>query len=155
MPYLLLIIGLLVAAFACFRFLQDARPAQIVSFSQSIFFILLLVCCALLAMTGRVGPAIAIMGALVPLALHFFYKKRKSGQAAKGNSSKDADINSEVEALEILEIEAGASVDDIKAAYKALMLKYHPDQGGNEYFARKLTAARDFLLEKYKENSPE
>lgn len=146
MPYLLLVIGLIVAAFALFRFFQDARPDQVITLSQTLFFVLLLLCCVLLAMTGRVGPAIAIMGALVPLSLHYFFKKRRMKGANPAKQNEIADINSEREALDILELEKGASADEIKSAYKALMKKYHPDQGGSEYFSRKLTAARDYLL---------
>lgn len=50
------------------------------------------------------------------------------------------------EAAMILGLEANASSDEVKTAYKELMLKLHPDQGGNDYLAGKLNAAKETLL---------
>ncbi|MDG1287467.1 MAG: DnaJ domain-containing protein [Rickettsiales bacterium] len=50
------------------------------------------------------------------------------------------------EAALILGVEAGASEAQVKAAYKKLMKKLHPDQGGNDYLASKLNAAKDTLM---------
>ena len=50
------------------------------------------------------------------------------------------------EAARILGIEESASEIEIQKAYKQLMLKLHPDAGGNSYLAGKLNEARDCLL---------
>ncbi len=50
------------------------------------------------------------------------------------------------QALEILELKAGASAADIRAAYNRLMQKVHPDTGGSTFFAKQLNLARDTLL---------
>ena len=50
------------------------------------------------------------------------------------------------EALQILGLKEGATEDDIKAAYRRLMSRLHPDMGGTDYLAAKVNAAKDMLL---------
>lgn len=50
------------------------------------------------------------------------------------------------EALEILELEAGANHEQIKAAHKRLMKKFHPDHDGSAYMAAKINQAKDILI---------
>lgn len=52
------------------------------------------------------------------------------------------------EARAILGVGEGARPEEIDAAYRRLMLKVHPDQGGSDYFAAKVNAARDLLAPK-------
>lgn len=148
MPYLILIIGALIGIYALMKFFQSATPDQVVSLMQAIFAILLLGGCLFLALTGRIGPAVAIAGALIPMFAHFAFKKRKKNENLSGAYAQKqfSGISSRKEALEILGLEEDASDEDVQSAYKALMKKVHPDQGGSDYLAQKLTAARDFLL---------
>ncbi|MBM4364256.1 MAG: J domain-containing protein [Deltaproteobacteria bacterium] len=46
----------------------------------------------------------------------------------------------------MLGLERGASRDEVVAAYRRLVKKVHPDQGGSAYLTRRLTEARDVLL---------
>jgi hypothetical protein len=53
---------------------------------------------------------------------------------------------SDAEARSILGVSADATAQDITAAWRRLMARAHPDQGGTEGLAAKLNAAKDRLL---------
>ena len=53
---------------------------------------------------------------------------------------------SEAEARSLLGVGPAATREDIEAAYRRLMLRAHPDQGGSVGLAAQLNAARDRLL---------
>lgn len=55
---------------------------------------------------------------------------------------------SEGEARSILGVSAQASEADIQAAWRRLMARVHPDQGGAEGLAARLNEARDRLLKR-------
>jgi curved DNA-binding protein CbpA len=50
-------------------------------------------------------------------------------------------------ALDILGLRAGASVQEIRAAYKRIIRAVHPDAGGSNYLPMSVNAARDTLLD--------
>lgn len=50
------------------------------------------------------------------------------------------------EAYAILGLPIGANQDEIQAAYRRLIQRLHPDQGGSAYLAACLNRARDVLL---------
>lgn len=50
------------------------------------------------------------------------------------------------EAYEILGLSVGASPEDIQTAYRRLIQRLHPDQGGSAYLAACLNQAREILL---------
>jgi nucleotide-binding universal stress UspA family protein len=52
------------------------------------------------------------------------------------------------QALEILGLNAGATDQEVRAAYIRLMQRVHPDKGGTDFFAKQLIDARDVLLGK-------
>ncbi len=52
------------------------------------------------------------------------------------------------EALDVLGLEANATKDEINAAYRKLMAQCHPDKGGSDWMASKLSDARKTLLDK-------
>lgn len=56
------------------------------------------------------------------------------------------DTLGQTEARAILGVSVGATPDEINAAWRRLMARNHPDQGGTEGLAARLNAARDRLL---------
>jgi hypothetical protein len=81
-------------------------------------------------------------------ALLTAYVARRFAGGGGRNAPARRDVMSEEEALAILGLARGATPDEVQAAYKRLMVKVHPDQGGSSWLAAKLNAARERLLEK-------
>lgn len=65
-------------------------------------------------------------------------RRRETSLATRGMSV--------AQALEILELTAGATEQEIRTAYNRLIQRVHPDAGGSTFFAKQLNAARDVLL---------
>jgi hypothetical protein len=79
---------------------------------------------------------------LVGAALWLVVASRMRTAAVKREAIGDA------EARSILGVPLGAEPEVINAAWRRLMGRAHPDQGGTEGLAAKLNAARDRLLKK-------
>ncbi|HTU09468.1 MAG TPA: J domain-containing protein [Allosphingosinicella sp.] len=57
------------------------------------------------------------------------------------------------EARELLNLEVGATADDIRAAHRRMIARVHPDAGGSDGLATRVNAARDTLLAELKRRS--
>lgn len=145
MPYLLLVIGLLVGLYALYRFFMKANVEQIKSFLFAAITLVLCLALFILAITGRLPAAIAIVVAMWPIALGWWKMKSRQKQEQVGDTGGPMTAE---EALEILGLKDDATEEDIKAAYKKLIAKVHPDHEGSEWMAAKLNAAKDLLLKK-------
>lgn len=73
------------------------------------------------------------------------------GAGARSNNRSSARQGASTMTLEeayaYLGLKAGAKRDEIQAAHRNLMKKFHPDQGGTDYMAAKLNEAKDILLQ--------
>ena len=100
-------------------------------------------------LSGRFGFA-APLGALALWVMRAYLLARQikaTGAGNEGPQTASKGPMSRAEALDILGLEEGAGSDDIEEAYKALIMKNHPDQGGTDWLAARLNEARDTLLD--------
>jgi len=107
---------------------------------------------AVLLYSGRIGFAVLVGSYLVWLwrvGRAGAAQGPATGRGETGDASRGAGMDV-AQALEILGLQAGASRSEIDAAYKALMVKNHPDQGGTDWLAARLNEARDTLLNQTK-----
>lgn len=96
---------------------------------------------------GAIWPATALgaLAALTWILWPGFNKRLQSyDRAAKASAEDPADA----QARAILGLGPNPSAADVRQAYRAKMTKAHPDRGGTNAEAARLTAARDRLLKK-------
>jgi DnaJ-domain-containing protein 1 len=72
---------------------------------------------------------------------------REQAGTAGGSAGGATGGMSEAEALDVLGLEQGASEAAIRKAYRDLMKKHHPDQGGSAWYAARINEARNVLLD--------
>lgn len=92
----------------------------------------------LFAFRGAWLPAIGLAGAGLWLTL----ASRQRTVAPRAEAMSDS------EARSLLGVAVTATPPEINAAWKRLMTRAHPDQGGTEGLASRLNAARDRLLKR-------
>lgn len=148
MPYIFLIIGVLVGLYALYRFFLNANIAQIKSLFLSAMLLSLSAALFFMAVTGKLAAALGLMVALAPVIMAAYREWKKARKTDDSDISADQPLKTRKEALEILGLDEHANEEDIKAAYKKLMQKVHPDAEGSEWMAAKLNQARDILLNK-------
>ncbi|NNJ76654.1 MAG: DnaJ domain-containing protein, partial [Anderseniella sp.] len=68
-------------------------------------------------------------------------------QAGSAGGSQAAGSMSRQDALDVLGLKEGASEKDIRAAYRKMMKKHHPDSGGSAYLAARINEANDVLTD--------
>ena len=90
--------------------------------------------------------------------LEAYLDRRQPGGRVDADRDADARTGSpfqpgamtEEEAYQLLGLERGASLDQIRAAHRMLMKRVHPDQGGSDEAAARLNAARDRLTNRHR-----
>ena len=70
---------------------------------------------------------------------------REHASATVPPSDADAPMTRQL-ALEILGLTDAASEADIIHAHREMMRRLHPDRGGSDYLAKKINAAKDYLI---------
>lgn len=104
--------------------------------TATLFSAVLIAGAVLLAARGSWVAAAALAGAGVWLTLSSRQRAPAPGTEAM----------SPAEARSLLGVSADAGRQEINAAWKRLMARAHPDQGGTDGLASRLNAARDRLL---------
>ncbi len=104
--------------------------------TATLFSAVLIAAAVLLAARGAWLPAAALAGA----GLWLTVSSRQRAPAPR------TEAMSATEARSLLGVSADATRQEINTAWKRLMGRAHPDQGGTEGLASRLNAARDRLL---------
>jgi len=93
----------------------------------------------------------------VPL-LEAYLDRRFAGWRENAQGDRDtrtrthaqSGIMTKEEAYQILGLQPGANLDEIRKAHRTLMKKLHPDQGGTTYLAARVNEAREVLLSRHR-----
>ena len=104
--------------------------------AATLFSAVMIAGAVLLAARGAWLPAVALAGAGLWLTL----SSRQRVAPPRTEAMTPA------EARSLLGVSASATPQEINLAWKRLMARAHPDQGGTEGLASRLNAARDRLL---------
>lgn len=137
----LLLIGLLLIALVT---QLTARTLKLTALA--VIFMAAATALLIFAIAGRYGLA-APAGALALWGMRAYLLARQiRASGAQAPAQHGGKPMGRAEALDILGLQEGASAEEIEAAYKALIVKNHPDQGGTDWLAARLNEARDILL---------
>jgi hypothetical protein len=98
----------------------------------------------LLSECGNDGDSVQLLQAYLARVHPEWEEEAGTSKRAENGASEEMN---RAHALEVLGLSEGAERADIIAAHRDLMRKLHPDRGGNDYLAKKVNAAKDFLLE--------
>ena len=89
--------------------------------------------------------SVALLQAYLDRVYEDSWHERAGSQSSQQQSASPGEM-SRAEALEILDLSADCSEQDIIDAHRRLMQKLHPDRGGSAYLAAKINMAKDILL---------
>lgn len=132
----------LLGAFWLLRWLSTAKPSN-VSYAAIVSgllvgFLVLMV----LALSGRMAAAGAL-GFILLYAVRLLREWRTVPPTPPAPQNQTT--MSRAEALDLLGLKEGARAAEVDAAYKNLIKKNHPDQGGTDGLTRQLNEARRVL----------
>lgn len=145
-----LVIGglVLLALLAGLRMFERASVKNVKSLLAWIAALGGLLLALLLILTGRGGLAISgllLFGPLLWQRWQVSRYNRMGGNAGRPPPRAQGPMSRE-EAYQVLGLQPGASVSEIRAAHRRLMRGAHPDSGGSDWLAARVNQARDILL---------
>lgn len=73
----------------------------------------------------------------------------RNEEQSRADAQPASGVMTPEEAYRILDLQPGATPDQIRQAHWSLMKKLHPDQGGSTYLAARVNQARDLLLNRH------
>jgi hypothetical protein len=88
--------------------------------------------------------SVAVLEAYLDRCESAWRERLREGE--RSDSSLSSGAMSVMEAYQVLGLQPGATQMEIQAAYRRLIQRLHPDQGGSAYLAAHLNRARDLLL---------
>lgn len=146
MQILILGAGLFVILYGLYRLFMSGDVHKIEAVLKSFFVTIMVICAVYLAATGRAAYAFGIATFLIPFFAQAYLLRRKKNHDKR--EQKDEAVSSRKDALDVLGLPEDADEEAVLEAYRRLMKKAHPDQGGSAWMARKIQAARDYLIDK-------
>jgi len=146
MPFLLLGFAALVILVLVSRAFSRMKTAEAARWSRITLGLAAAIFGGLLTLRGLaiLGAPLATFGiGLMAVGAGLRPKPKRDGQS----TSPTIQTLGRADALDILGLEGDPSDDEIRTAYRTLMKRVHPDSGGTDGLTRRLTEARDMLLE--------
>lgn len=150
MPFLLL--GVASVTFLVIVMLLISRLPSHALRRMTFWFLAALTGAAILfsVLTGRWGLAVAIGFGAVSALLGRSRRAQRQDQArddpSRGTNSSSPSL-SLAEARDILGVSEEADRDEIESAFRRLIQKMHPDHGGTDWMAARLSDARRILID--------
>ncbi|MBL4820541.1 MAG: hypothetical protein JKY98_06070 [Gammaproteobacteria bacterium] len=78
--------------------------------------------------------------------MHPQWREQAQGETEQTGPTEESAMSKDL-ALEILGLSGTVTKQEVNTAHRKLMQKMHPDRGGTDYLAKKINAAKDYLME--------
>ena len=159
-----IVIGFLAAllVFGLIRYGINCEPKERRRLVYVVALVLASIVLLMLLLTGRIHYLAALAAAVLPFIkklpallrylplLGGLFNKKTEPEASDQTASKTSSDMPVSLALQILELEEGASKDEVLEAHRKLMQKLHPDRGGSNFLAAQVNMAKDTLMSTFK-----
>ena len=136
----------LVALLVLARSFTSVDPRALAQGVRAAIILVCVVAGVALVATGRFGFVFLPLAALA--GVYAQARGRRQADSAGEVPRSRPGAMTRAEALKVLDLNEGASEEEILAAYRKLIMQNHPDRGGSTYLAAKINQAKDVLLGK-------
>jgi hypothetical protein len=137
---------LLGLGYAAWKLASETDPQKKKAFLNSLFGYAATVALGFMAFRSGLFWLLGLIVVAHLLARAGLIKQKVNDARERVNPRPSSPKMSREKALEVLGVQEGASQDEIKARYKELMRRVHPDKGGSSYLATELNEAKRVLL---------